>query len=179
MPRIAIDYSTREVSFYRFVCNDPEIKSSYVGHTVNFIERKHNHKVSCNNPNGNTYNLKIYQIIRDNGGFDNWRMIEIESRIVKDKREAERIEQKLIEKLEADMNSIKAFVLAETKNEYFKLYRQENKEYITIRESKKRQIKITCECGSVISCRELTQHKRTKKHIQLMETKNAVNALEK
>jgi len=127
MPRIAINYETTLVSFYRFVCNDPEIKSSYVGSTVNFTERKANHKKCCNNPNDKVYHLKIYETIRDNGGWNNWRMIEIESRLVKDKREAERIEQEWIEKMETDMNSIKAFG-AETREEYKKQYHMDNRE---------------------------------------------------
>tara|TARA_R110000868_G_scaffold89353_1_gene248764 strand:+ start:326 stop:964 length:639 start_codon:yes stop_codon:yes gene_type:complete len=128
MTKIATDYSTRPVSFYKFVCNNPEIKSSYVGHTIAFNKRKGYHKQNCN-----TCDFKIYQMIRDNGGWDNWRMIEIESRLVKDKREAERIEQEWIEKFEADMNSHKAFG-GETIEEYRKQYRIENadkiKEYL-------------------------------------------------
>ena len=83
MPKIATDYSTREISFYRFVCNDPEIQSSYVGHTVDFNRRKSQHKSCCNNSNDKYHHLQIYQTIREYGGWDNWRMIEIESRLVK------------------------------------------------------------------------------------------------
>jgi hypothetical protein len=132
MPKIAIDYSTRQVSFYKFVCNDPEIQSTYVGSTVDFTKRKCQHKSCCNNINSPKY-YPIYQIIRDNGGWNNWKMIEIESRLVKDKREAERIEQEYIEKLKSDMNSKKAFRLipyrienADKINEYKKQYRIEN-----------------------------------------------------
>ena len=127
--RIKINYETTEVSFYRFVCNDPEIKSSYVGHTTNFTERKACHKQRCNNTD-----YKLYQIIRDNGGFDNWKMIEIESRLVKDKREAERIEQEWIEKFEVDMNKKRAFGKKDA-TEYFKEYYEKHREqkitYIT------------------------------------------------
>lgn len=122
MPKIAIDYSTREVSFYKFVCNDPEIKSNYVGSTVDFTKRKASHKSTCNNPNIKDYTYKIYQTIRENGGWEEWRMIEIEKRIVKDKREAERIEQEWIDKLQSDMNSHKAYSGCETKVEYDKQY---------------------------------------------------------
>tara|TARA_R110000868_G_scaffold76995_1_gene220996 strand:- start:952 stop:1470 length:519 start_codon:yes stop_codon:yes gene_type:complete len=109
MTKIAIDYSTRPVSFYKFICQNEEITSSYVGHTVDFTKRKGHHKKCCNGDNYKSHNTPIYKIIRDNGGWDNWRMIEIESRLVKDKREAERIEQEYIEKLKSDMNSMKAF----------------------------------------------------------------------
>ena len=127
--RIAINYETTKVSFYRFVCNDPEIKSSYVGHTNNFRERKASHKRACNNPTDKIHHLQIYQTIREHGGWGEWKMLEIESRLVKDKREAERIEQEWIDKLKADMNSQKAF-RGETRQETQRLYRIENADKI-------------------------------------------------
>lgn len=182
MPRIATNYETTEVSFYRFVCNDPEIKSSYVGHTVNFKERKHNHKSICNNSNplGKGYNYKIYQTIRDNGGWDNWRMIEIEKRFVKDKREAERIETDLMKTQEADMNSYKAFCGFKTREEYTKQYRIENadkiKNYREINQKKRASYqleKITCECGALVCRASYSKHKKSPKHAELMELKIA------
>ena len=128
----AVDYSTTEVSFYRFVCNDPEIKSSYVGHTINFIARKAHHKKCCNGEHYRQHNQKIYQMIRQHLGWSNWRMIEIEKRIVKDKREAERIEQEYMEQLQSDMNMIKSHRVFETEQEYNKKYREEHKEEIAI-----------------------------------------------
>ena len=187
MPHIAINYESTKVSFYRFVCNDPEIKSSYVGSTVNFRERKANHKKCCNNPNDKVYHLKIYQTIRDNGDWDNWRMIEIESRLVKDKREAERIETEFMEKFQSDMNSKKAHRIFETKAEYHKDWSLENADklkeqkqqyYLDNKErwekaAEKRKEKITCECGCVVSKGRFTTHLKSPKHAKLMETKIA------
>ena len=76
MPKKDIDYS--KTIIYKIVCNDLNITDVYVGHTTNFIKRKARHKSDCNNINGKAYNYKIYTIIRDNGGFENWSMIEIE-----------------------------------------------------------------------------------------------------
>jgi hypothetical protein len=133
MPKIAIDYSTRQVSFYKFVCQNEEITSSYVGSTVDFTKRKCDHKKCCNGDNYKSHNTPIYKTIRDNGGWDNWKMIEIESRLVKDKREAERIEQEWIDKLKSNMNSQKAFRVipyrienAEKLNKDKRQYRIEN-----------------------------------------------------
>ena len=51
----------------------------YVEHTTNFSKRKGEHKNSCKNENANsTYNLKLYQMIRENGGFEMFKMIEVE-----------------------------------------------------------------------------------------------------
>ena len=86
----AIDYSTKEVSFYKIVCNDFDVKDCYVGHTINFTERKAHHKKVCNGENYKQHHYKIYETIRANGGIGNWNMIEIEKRIVSSQREAER-----------------------------------------------------------------------------------------
>ena len=77
MPLKNIDYS--KTIIYKIVCNDLNIKDCYVGHTTDFTRRKNGHKKCCSNPNNNSYNLKIYKTIRENGGIDNWTMIMIEN----------------------------------------------------------------------------------------------------
>ena len=72
MPKEEIDYSNTII--YKIVCKNPNINDVYVGHTTNFIQRKYSHKIACNSI---TNNIKIYNIIRENGGWDNWDMIEI------------------------------------------------------------------------------------------------------
>jgi len=147
----ATDYSITPVSFYKFVCNDVEIKSTYVGHTVNFTKRKSHHKNACKSNTYKNHNCKIYQTIRDNGGWSNWRMIEIEKRLVKDVREAERIEQEFMDKLQSNLNMCKSYnpnyyISQEYKEElaiqnkeyyqehkaYYKAYSKEHKEEIDI-----------------------------------------------
>ena len=130
MPKVSnkINYETDYVSFYKFVCKDNDIKFTYVGHTTNFASRKSCHKHDCNTINRKNYNYKLYIFMREHGGFENWNMIEIESRLVKDKRDAERIEQELLEQQDFKLNMIKAYI---TKNEIQKQqsnYRVENKE---------------------------------------------------
>ena len=44
-----INYETTPIIFYKFVCENPEIKSCYVGQTTNFQQRKSSHKYRCNN----------------------------------------------------------------------------------------------------------------------------------
>jgi len=92
-----IDYSITPVYFYRFVCNDPNITNLYVGSCIDLTKQKSKHKAVCNNPNNTKYNLLVYKTIRENGNWDNWRMLEIEHKIVKDKTEALQHEQYLIE----------------------------------------------------------------------------------
>ena len=75
MPRYTTDYS--KTIIYKIVCNDLNITDTYVGHTTNFVRRKCQHKSSCTNEKSKCYNLKVYQTIRANGGWDNWTMIQI------------------------------------------------------------------------------------------------------
>lgn len=70
MPKSTIDYSNTVI--YKIFCKDENIKSCYIGHTTNFTQRKYQHKLSCDK-----HNAKIYKTIKENGGWDNWEMIEI------------------------------------------------------------------------------------------------------
>jgi hypothetical protein len=103
MPKKNIDYSNTII--YKIVCNDLIITDVYVGHTTNFIKRKALHKSDCNNINRKAYNLKIYNIIRNNGGFENWSMIEIEKYPCNDINEATARERYYYELLNAKLNS--------------------------------------------------------------------------
>ena len=42
MPKVDIDYSN--TLFYKIYCIDPSINDMYIGHTTNFVQRKHAHK---------------------------------------------------------------------------------------------------------------------------------------
>ena len=74
MPKESMDYSKCIIYKIQHINNDELL---YVGHTTNFNKRKYNHKSSVNNEKGNLYNLKLYQMIRENGGWDNFNMIVI------------------------------------------------------------------------------------------------------
>jgi hypothetical protein len=92
---------------YKIYCNDASINDIYIGHTTNFIQRKCQHKASC----GNLKNqLKLYNIIRENGGWNNWNMVEIAKYNCKDKTEARIKEQYHYEELNATLNSCPPFV---------------------------------------------------------------------
>lgn len=131
--KLKIDYTITPVIFYRFVCKDPTIKNSYVGHTTNFVNRKHNHKRLCNNSNSKEYNRLIYTTIRNNGGWYNWTMIEIDSQIVLNKKEAIKKEQEYINEFSNNMNTKNSYSDYDTKKEQQKLYYELNKESISER----------------------------------------------
>ncbi len=70
MPRLPINYEKRHV--YNIVSNDLNITECYGGHTTDFKSRRGNHKTRCNNENDKRYNNKLYQFIRNNGGWNNF-----------------------------------------------------------------------------------------------------------
>jgi hypothetical protein len=113
----------------KLCCNDLEILFQYIGHTTNFPKRKALHKHNCNNMNSKLYNLKIYQIIRDNGGWDNWSMIMIENFPCNNNLEASMRERYWYEELNGNMNTRKPYRSKEEEKEYIKEYRENNKEY--------------------------------------------------
>tara|TARA_R110000851_G_C12898354_1_gene547889 strand:- start:42 stop:689 length:648 start_codon:yes stop_codon:yes gene_type:complete len=117
MPRKTItDYT-----FYKLHCNTCD--DIYIGCTSNFNNRKCEHKGSVNNPNRKNYNTKKAQFIRDNGGWDNWKMSPLEIKKDLRKREAECYETELLEKYKPSLNSmLNSFVTDEQKKERIKEY---------------------------------------------------------
>jgi hypothetical protein len=104
MTKTTINYENTVI--YKIVCKDLGIKDCYVGHTTNFTQRKGQHKASCNNEDGNKSHYKVYMCIRENGGWDNWDMIEIEKFKCNDGNEARARERFQIESLEANLNVV-------------------------------------------------------------------------
>lgn len=104
MPRLPIDYSNAVI--YKLSCKDKNITEIYIGSTTHFINRKNMHKSCCNNIESKKYNMSKYKFIRDNGGWDNWEMIEIEKFACNNKRELEKREEEIRCQFEAKLNSI-------------------------------------------------------------------------
>ena len=74
-------------TIYKLCCNDTDITEEYVGSTKNFNRRRASHKSNCNNEKSKEYNYNVYHFIRVNGGFNNWRMIQLEVVNYETKRE--------------------------------------------------------------------------------------------
>ena len=120
-----------EYTFYTFICNDPNITDCYVGSTKAFRQRKRNHKSNCNLKTSKSYNVKIYQTIRANGGWDSWEMKPIDTKICS-RLEARIHETKLMEERHATLNCMKAYTSDEQKQEAIsankKAYYEQNKD---------------------------------------------------
>ena len=180
---------------YKLCCRDVAVKDEYVGSTTNFQRRKAQHKVDCSNNNKN--NLKVYVYIRENGGWDNWDMVEVERYEATDKGNLHSRERYWIETFKSRLNGQ---IPTQTKKEHYeankevileqkKEYYEANKEVILERRKKRYEAnkealiehqkeyyeankekineKVTCECGSVVVKQCLARHKLTDKHIRL------------
>ena len=123
-----MDFS--QTIIYKICCKDPEITDIYVGHTTNFTQRKHNHKNNCGNENLKNYNLNVYKFIRDNGGWENWSMLQIENYNCNNSKEASMRERFWIELLKPKLNTISPYTSNEEKAIQKKIWYEEKKDYI-------------------------------------------------
>ena len=175
MPRRPTNY--KNTLIYKIVCKDTSIEDLYVGHTTSFKDRKREHKSRCNC----NYSRKIYKTINDNGGWDNWEMIEIEKFPCDNSTEAKKRERYWYEKLNSKLNVRNPIVInykeyrhlyniSENRIEYMKNYnknltekqKQNKNEY-----SKKwKSQPYTCECGAIILNACKNKHFKTPKHIK-------------
>jgi hypothetical protein len=189
----------RNYTFYKFVCINDDVKSCYVGSSANMKKRRTEHKSACNNETCKQYNYKIYKTIRENGGWSNWKIVELATRDNITKREAEQIEEEYRVELKADMNGQRAFTTEEQKKEYYqdnkekiaeyyqdnkekrtkqmKEYYQDNKEKLAeYYQDKKEKInkqkneKHDCPCGGRYTRANKTQHFKTQMHCDFINS---------
>jgi hypothetical protein len=168
MPKNEIDYSNTII--YKITCKDTNINDVYVGHTTNFVQRKHAHKQSCINIKSPNYKCKIYEVIRNNGGWDNWSMQIINFFNCRDHYEARQKEQEYFVLLNATLNSIepmpkpkfKSIKICE-KNDY-KCSNQNNIKMENVKMPE--NAKFYCEVCHFICCKKSNYeiHCQTKKH---------------
>jgi len=126
MPK-ASDYSKSLIYKIEHLDN-PEL--CYVGSTVNLVKRKYQHKSNYNNEKSEKYNLKIYRTMRENGGWEAFKIAVIKEYPCKTKIELEIEEEKCRKELQANLNSHRCHITKEEeieqKKEYSKTYRLEN-----------------------------------------------------
>jgi len=108
---------------YKICCNDATITDIYIGHTTDLIMRRYHHKHNCNKDKNPYYNFKIYKFIRENGGWNNWTLIQIEEYPCENVNEARARERYWIEELKPSLNS-------DIPNRTHKEYCQDEKEKI-------------------------------------------------
>jgi len=181
MPKQAMDYS--KTIIYKITCNDATVLECYVGHTTNFKSRKNQHKSSCNVETSKEHNYKLYQMIREHGGWNNWNMTPICEYSCENHIQACIKEEECRIELQASLNMQKCYVglpLIEYSKQYYeskkdvilekcKEYRKINKKQI----SEKFKEKFECICGSILRKRDIKQHERSKKHQNFILNSNS------
>lgn len=162
-------------SIYTICCKDANIKYTYIGSTINFNKRRYNHKYDCTHEDRRKYNIKLYRFIRENGGWDNWEMKEIEKFECNSVDEATKRERFWFEKFRDVLNVNNP---NRPPKEYYrdncqqiiqknKMYYEQNKESI----NSKRNEHFTCECGSCYTLRNKTTHFKTRFHNEYIKNK--------
>lgn len=198
MPKVAMNYQNNIIYKIQHKTIDELI---YIGSTTNFVKRKNHHKTSCNNEKYKGYNTKKYVMIRENGGWDMFDMVLVKKYPCNDYLEAFAEEENIRREMNANMNTFRCFrtqeVEKECKRKKGKKYRETHKEEISERkkiyyETNKEELalknkqyyethkekvdadkrkKVECECGCFISNRNLSTHKKTTKHLELISRK--------
>ena len=167
MPKTEIDYSNTII--YKITCKDPDIKDVYVGHTTNFVQRKHAHKQNCNNPKSSNYACKLYNTIREKGGWTNWHMEILNFFNCFDHFEARQKEQEYFISLNANLNTIQPMPKPKEK--------EDEEENIVIKETQNDDIdyeKLICKTCN-FSCNKKSnfdKHLMTNKHKNLQNPTN-------
>ena len=196
MPKKPIDYSNTH--FYKIVCKDLNIKDLYIGHTTDFTKRKNYHKSTCNNQRNENFNMPVYQFIRNNGGWNNWDMILIETKHCENALEAKRDERTFIEDLQASLNQKRPITTDKEYREYKQNWHNENKDRINNNKKEKYQANreeqlakckkyyhdnieerrqtrnrlCNCICGDTYTYANKTRHERTKKHVDYVNSRD-------
>jgi hypothetical protein len=146
---------------YKITCKDPSISDVYVGHTINFIQRKRAHKQCCNNINSG---LKLYSFIREHGGWSNWNMDIVNFFNCKDQHEARQKEQEYFISLNATLNSVEP--IPAPKKDIVSTNTCETP-VDTVNGKDKTNNKFSCEICEFSSCnkKDYKRHLLTRKHI--------------
>ena len=104
-------------------CDDKKV---YIGSTTNLKKRINKHRYDCNNEKSKNYNLKLYQYIRENGGFNEYEFIILECYVCNFKHELYDREDDYIKIYPNNLNTQRAYL---TGCEYKKKNKERNKKY--------------------------------------------------
>lgn len=180
--------------YQQFVIYKCELnRNIYIGSSINFKKRLilHKHRIK------NSFNGKIYKYFNENNIDFNENYFNIifkSGRLIANtqseidyidliKRKKERDFQNYYNCVNNGLNDILAWTSAEEKEQNAAQYRLEHREHIKIlqkqwyikhreRRLQDSKIKITCECGSVVTKNHISSHKKTKKHMSYMLNHN-------
>ena len=184
------DYKNGKI--YTIRCReDPSL--IYVGSTTQLLSQRwtdHKKTATNNSVKNKSYNCYVYQVMREKG-LDTFYIELYENHPCDNKEQLTKQEGKIIR----EIGTINSRIEGRTWNEYY----EDNKEhkakmhkewYANNREKVLEKVKnyvkqnketlnlyrkscIICECGVSVSYQHKSRHEKTKKHLHLMEAKNA------
>ena len=164
MPKNPINYQNSVIYKIQHL-DKPELL--YIGSTTQFIKRKYQHKLYCMNINNNDhryFNIKLYNLMRENGGWEQFNIIVIKEFPCNNKIELLIEEDKIMRDMNATLNSQYAFMTDEQrkilKQKKDKTYREKHNEELKEKKNKK----TICICGSSYSASVKQHHLRSIKH---------------
>ena len=155
-----------EYTFYKLDIGN----KCYVGSTIDFPNRIQKHSTRYKCETSKEYNLKVYQCMRQNNGWENVKVMIIDKIIYNDKDEAREMETKFMLMFNAELNSKypkrsqKDYVeankekIAKQRKEPSKEYYEANKEKIAERNKEK----VACDiCGKTLKKYCMSKHKKS------------------
>ena len=98
-----VDYG--KTIIYMIRCKDTTVNDVYIGYTASYKRRMSVHKRCAVNPLNRDYNMRMYNVIRSYGGWNNWRIEILETAECSTKLDGLEIEQKWINRLNPSLNT--------------------------------------------------------------------------
>jgi predicted GIY-YIG superfamily endonuclease len=132
---------------------------TYIGSTRDYVQRKQSHKSASK-----TKEFKVYQLIREAGGWDKCEMVPIEEFECEEQLQARIREEYWRREYNANMNSCRAHI---TEEERIEQKLEARKVW-----GKQVSVKHSCQCGGKYTTQNKTIHERTKKHLDYLERQN-------
>ena len=105
-------------NYYFYKISHKHSENCYVGSTGNFECRRYDHKRNVNNMTSKSYQYKLYKFIRDNGGWDNFIMEELEQLVCENKEFRLNREKELIGMHKTTLNTISPIQTPEELKKY-------------------------------------------------------------
>jgi hypothetical protein len=174
-----------------YIIRHKESDNCYIGSCEYMRLRINRHKETCSNENSMGYNYKVYQFVRENGGWDYFDIVEICKCDIDKLRETEQYHMDFVK---PSLNTINAYVSEEDRRQQMrdckKLYHKKNqdknneksREYYhknneklkenakKYREKNKDKLKewncvVECECGKTYTKGHKTRHFKSQYHL--------------
>ena len=152
---------------FKMMCKIKTIKDHYIGFTTWHLEFKLRHMRSdYTNANSPSYNSKLNNFIRDNGGWENWQMQLISEGDWQNRKHAQQQQQALVKA--SPWATLNQEYYTKTKEEQLEERRETDRIYKyknRFKEADKKNQKCVCDvCGSVFSHGNKSKHIQTMKH---------------